>query len=169
MDWPVVGPMIAAVAALIAAITQIVRMTGDHAWYRRWLEVLEHAETDAERAIARERIDHYVGEFSITDRTRKKRRDAFAFAALLVVFSVMLWTGSLIVFNVGASGGGWPFIAIGWVVVAFAVVSYLLGLYLIVFFPDRERSQAREELDRIVASVPRATRRRWWQAKLPHA
>ena len=168
MDWPIVGPLIGAVAALTAAITQAARLTGDRTWYRRWLEVLEHAQTEAERKIARERIDHYVVEFAVTDRTRKKRRDALAVAAILIAFSLVLWTGGMLVFSAATTGGGWPFTVVGWILVAIALAGYFLALYLIVFFPDKERSHAREEVRQEAADASeRPNKRRWRRKRRP--
>jgi Flp pilus assembly protein TadB len=159
MDWAVFASVVAALAGLIAATAQAARLIGDHAWYRRWLEVLENATNDDQQLVARERIQHYVEEFAVTDRTRKKRRAALAVGGFLLVAALA-----------GSVASAWWFserlLAAGWIFALVGTIAYALGLYLIIWFPDQERARAREALLDEFADGRRSAPRRWWHKRI---
>lgn len=158
MTWPVLASLIAALAGLIAAIAQAARLVGDQAWYRRWREVLEHSTDESQRTVARERIDYYVTEFAVTDRTRKRRRAALGVGAFLLVMTLLLSGASVWWFTERIT-------VVGWVLATVGLCAYVVALYLIMWFPDHERQRARRALadESAVTSISKS--RRWWHLK----
>lgn len=158
MEWTVVASVIAALAGLIATIGQTAKLVGDGTWYRRWVEVLQNATNENQRLVARERIQHYIEEFAVTDRTRKRRRSALAIGAFLLVASLIVAGASATSFIGQIPVAGWGFAALGG-------AAYALGLYLIIWFPDQERARARKALDdELRAALPIAPPR--WRERL---
>ena len=157
MDWAVFASVIAALAGLIAALGQTARLLGDNTWYRRWLDVLQNATNEEQTLVAKERLQHYVEEFAITDRTRKRRRAALTVGAFLVAAALLVAAASASSFVGQMAVAGWGFAFLG-------VVAYVLGLYLIIWFPDQERARARKALADELSAAPPADRR-WWQRR----
>gem|GEM_PF-5869433 len=128
---------------------------GDHAWYRRWLEVLDHSTNEDQRTVAKERIDYYITEFAVTDRSRKRRRAALGAGAFLLLMTFLLSAGSVWWFTERNA-------VVGWVLAIVGLAAYVLSLYLIIWFPDHERQRARSALADESAPSPVSTYRRWW-------
>jgi len=141
MDWGVFASVLAALAAIIVAVGELAKPAGDHVWYKRWLEVAEHAQDDQEKEIAREQIHHYVVEFAIADRTRKDRRLIYGTGAFLILAAIYLLLSGVTDLQKDQPDD----VRGTWFIVG-SVAAYVLGFYLLLEVPGRLRRVARQGL-----------------------
>lgn len=80
----------AAAAAILGAISQFVRPSGDYAWYKRWVEMRGDKHSEAETQLIERRISLYVVELAVSDCIRKRRVFPTIFGLVALLFGIAL-------------------------------------------------------------------------------
>lgn len=145
--------VLALLVATLAAIAEFLRQAGPWVRFQRWVRVLADAQNEQQKMIARERIQFYVIELAVADRTRLKRRESYVAGFLLLLLGTLVTTMGIVLLGQTAA----LLVALGYVATTVGAGSYVVGLWSWLNRPDNLTDSARRA---IRAEVDRTDRER---------
>lgn len=163
MDWATIGTVVAGVAAAATLIVTIASQASASFRYDLWVKVLNNARNEHQREIAADRVDYYFVELAVAELTRRRRAQYVAVgfgAAFMSLIGIVVGTALTQVDGTIAFWAGWAIVVLGW-------LSYVGGLALAAWAPDRVRDQQRARTTEAsaAAALKQLQPRRWWQRR----